>query len=165
MMSLRRCRRSCAACFAGGEISHSNGSEGYGGGWGPTSGFTNKGSGSAARYFKNCPPDNRRLIYQAKAPKSEKGDGINHETTKPLSLMRYLVRLTKTPYGGVVLDMFGGSGTTAEAAILEGRECIIVEREAKYIPLILGRIGAAIPESEPGQPPKAKPTIKQMKLF
>jgi len=53
--------------------------------------------------------------------------------------MRWLVRLV-TPRGGTVLDMFAGSGTTGEACILEGFLCILIEREADYLPLIVQRI-------------------------
>ena len=53
--------------------------------------------------------------------------------------MRWLVRLV-TPPGGTVLEPFAGSGTTVEAAILEGFRCIAVEREADYLPLITQRI-------------------------
>jgi site-specific DNA-methyltransferase (adenine-specific) len=55
-----------------------------------------------------------------------------HPTTKPLDLMRYLCRLTATPTGGLVLDPYGGSGTTGLAAVLEGRDCILIEREPGY---------------------------------
>jgi len=65
--------------------------------------------------------------------------GIAHPTVKPLDLMRWLVRLV-TPPGGIVLEPFAGSGTTAEACIVEGFRCIAIEREADYLPLILQRI-------------------------
>jgi DNA modification methylase len=64
---------------------------------------------------------------------------ISHPTVKPLDLMRWLVKLV-TPPGGVVLEPFAGSGTTVEAAVLEGFRCIAIEREADYLPLILKRI-------------------------
>jgi site-specific DNA-methyltransferase (adenine-specific) len=51
-----------------------------------------------------------------------------HETQKPEPLMRDLVRLFTKP-GQTVLDMFGGSGTTAVACKRLGRRCILVERE------------------------------------
>jgi DNA modification methylase len=68
-----------------------------------------------------------------------------HATVKPLDLMRWLVRLVTpptTPDGktGLILDPFAGSGTTAEAALLEGFRCIAIEREADYLPLIQQRI-------------------------
>lgn len=36
--------------------------------------------------------------------------------------------------------MFAGSGTTAEACVLEHFRCITVEREADYLPLIVARL-------------------------
>lgn len=55
-----------------------------------------------------------------------------HPTVKNLSLMRWLVRLTKTPTGGNVLDPFAGSGTTGVACLLEGRKAVLIEREPEY---------------------------------
>lgn len=62
------------------------------------------------------------FLYQGKAPKKERPrleDGTQHPTVKPLALMRWLVRLI-TPPGGIVLDMFCGTGPTLQAARLEG---------------------------------------------
>jgi DNA modification methylase len=82
-----------------------------------------------------------RFYYVAKAPKSERPnvDGIAHPTVKPLTLIRWLVRLI-TPPGGLVLDPFAGSGTTGEACILEGFDALLLEREADYLPLIAARL-------------------------
>lgn len=84
--------------------------------------------------------------YQAKAPTKErpKVDGIAHPTVKPLKLMRWLVRLV-TPPDGVVLDFCAGSGTTLEAALLEGFHAVGIEREARYLPLIFERIQRSTP--------------------
>ena len=62
----------------------------------------------------------------------------NHPTVKPVSLMRYLVKLV-TPAGGTTLDPFGGSGTTLVAAIQEGFNCIIIEEQSEYIEIIKAR--------------------------
>jgi site-specific DNA-methyltransferase (adenine-specific) len=43
-----------------------------------------------------------------------------------------------------VLDPFGGSGTTAEACLLEGFRNVLIEGEADYLPLILQRIAKPI---------------------
>lgn len=67
------------------------------------------------------------------------GGHVAHPTVKPLELMRWLVRLV-TPPGGTVLDPFAGSGTTGEACALEGLRCVLVEREADYLPLIVQRL-------------------------
>ena len=82
-----------------------------------------------------------RFFYVAKAPASERPrvNGTAHPTVKPLDLMRWLVRLV-TPPGGTVLEPFAGSGTTVEACIVEGFQCIAIEREADYLPLIRQRI-------------------------
>lgn len=79
--------------------------------------------------------------YEAKAPSSERPevDGVEHATVKPLELMRWLVRLV-TRRGGRVLDLFAGSGTTGEAALLEGMEVDLIELEAEHLPLILDRV-------------------------
>ena len=53
--------------------------------------------------------------------------------------MRWLIRLV-TPPGGTVLDPFAGSGTTIEAALIEGFNPIGIEMEADYLPLIQQRI-------------------------
>jgi site-specific DNA-methyltransferase (adenine-specific) len=91
-------------------------------------------SGGASRFFPV-------FRYEAKASTSErpKVDGVAHETVKPLDLMKFLVRLVTQP-GGTVLDPFLGSGTTAEACVIEGFTCIGIEREEKYIPLIKARL-------------------------
>lgn len=107
----------------------------HGDGWGMTATGAEYGdTGGASRFFPT-------FRYQAKAPTRERVniDGIAHPTVKPLELMRWLVRLV-TPPGGVVLDPFAGSGTTVEAALLEGFECIAIEREADYLPLIQARL-------------------------
>lgn len=79
--------------------------------------------------------------YGAKAPTAERPTvgGVSHPTVKPLELMRWLVRLV-TPPGGVVLEPFAGSGTTAEACVVEGFRCVAIEREADYLPLIVSRL-------------------------
>jgi len=63
-----------------------------------------------------------------------------HPTLKPLSLMQYLARLTKTPTGGVVIDPFAGSGTTLLASKLEGRKAIGIELSEAYCEIIAKRL-------------------------
>lgn len=99
-----------------------------------------------------------RFFYVAKAPKSERpvtvdadGKRVAHPTVKPLALMRYLCKLV-TPPGGVVLDPFAGSGTTLEAAHLEGFEAIGVELTPDYWPLIEARIERAVAARQKGAP-------------
>jgi DNA modification methylase len=72
-----------------------------------------------------------------------------HPTVKPVGLMRHLVRLI-TPRGGVVLDPFLGSGTTAVAAIEEGFDWMGIEKEAEYVAIAEARIAAAQAVKEAG---------------
>ena len=93
-----------------------------------------------------------RFFYVAKAPARErpKVDGIAHPTVKPLTLMRWLCRLV-TPPGGTVLEPFAGSGTTIEAALMEGFHVIAIEREDDYLPLIAARLERVHQEPDDGQ--------------
>jgi hypothetical protein len=93
-------------------------------------------SGGASRFF-----------YTAKASRSERthgGEVVNlHPTVKPISLMRYLVRLV-TPPGGVVLDPFCGSGSTGVGAILEGFNFVGCERELASVETSRARFELAV---------------------
>lgn len=96
--------------------------------------------GSAARFF-----------YQAKANKTDRA-GSKHPTVKPIALMRYLARLI-TPPGGTILDPFAGSGTTGEAAYLEGFSCYLIEMEKEYQADIAARFAAlAAPADNDNEP-------------
>ena len=57
--------------------------------------------------------------------------------------MAWFVRLV-TPPGGVVLDCFAGSGTTAEACIVEGFRCVLIEKDPAYCELIRKRLARPI---------------------
>jgi site-specific DNA-methyltransferase (adenine-specific) len=112
---------------------------GSGNGWRMTAtGTEYADAGGASRFFP-------AFRYEAKADASERPrvNGKAHPTVKPLALMRWLVRLV-TPAGGLVLDPFAGSGTTAEACLAEGFRCVAIERESDYLPLIRARLSKPI---------------------
>jgi len=91
------------------------------GGGGYQGGSTYSDSGSAARFF-----------YCAKASKAERGENNNHPTVKPLALIQYLCKLTKTPTGGVILDPFSGSGTVGVVAKRLQRKYVLIDLNAEY---------------------------------
>ena len=62
-----------------------------------------------------------------------------HPTVKPIEIMRYLIRLGTRP-GGLVLDPFLGSGTTAIACVREGMEFIGIEKDEEYHAIAEARI-------------------------
>lgn len=106
-------------------------------------------SGSAARFF-----------YCAKASRKERGEGNTHPTVKPLSLMRYLIRLV-TRKGGLVLDPFMGSGTTGVAAVEEGMRFVGIERDEHYMEIAKRRIMEAAAEIEKAREKERNEFIQQ----
>jgi len=73
---------------------------------------------------------------QSERPKS--ANGTTHETVKPVALMQTLIRAFSAP-GQIILDPFLGSGSTAEAALVQGRHIIGCEITEKYWDLITQR--------------------------
>jgi site-specific DNA-methyltransferase (adenine-specific) len=84
-----------------------------------------------------------RFFYTAKASRQDRNVGgladNTHPTVKPTELMRWLIRLV-TPPGGIILDPFGGSGSTGLAARAENTRCILIEREPEYLQIIRDRL-------------------------
>lgn len=77
--------------------------------------------------------------YSETDPYREVRRGNIHPTVKPIDLMRYLIQLT-TPKGGVCLDPFMGSGTTAIAAARLGHPWLGIDKDASYIEIAQKRI-------------------------
>lgn len=96
--------------------------------------------------------------YCAKASKSDRGEDNTWPTVKPSALVRWLVRLV-TPPGGVVLDPYLGSGTTAVAALREGFDWIGIERDPGALEIARARI-----DREPVPSPAAAPPTPEAGL-
>jgi site-specific DNA-methyltransferase (adenine-specific) len=120
-----------------------------------TTGEVSPSEGSAARFF-----------YCAKSSPSERGEGNTHPTVKPLKLLRYLARLTRTPYGGIILDPFMGSGTTLLAARAEGRKAIGIDLEVEYCEIAKARLtGERTVSLVKSGKAERKEFVRQMSLF
>lgn len=63
----------------------------------------------------------------------------NHATAKPVEVLEKIITAT-TPEGGTVVDVFGGGGSLAEAAIRTGRRAIISDISATHVAAIRTRI-------------------------
>lgn len=112
-------------------------------------GFRKMGDdGSAARFFYCAKPSTAERnagldgLQKKKADtRSDVAAGMwkdknaahqnHHPTVKPITLMRYLVKMVVPP-NGVVLDPFLGSGTTGVAAIQENIDWIGFEMNPEY---------------------------------
>ena len=68
----------------------------------------------------------------------EKIQGGNHPTVKPLRLCKRAI-LTSCPEEGIVLDLFGGSGSTLIASEMLGRKCRIMEITPQWCKVIINR--------------------------
>lgn len=66
-----------------------------------------------------------------------------HPSKKPPALVEQAVAIS-CPVGGTVLDPVAGSGTTGEVCRKLQRDCIMIEQEAAYIPMIVERTGAVL---------------------
>lgn len=64
----------------------------------------------------------------------------HHPTVKPLSLMRYMLKLLAPPGNPICLDPFAGSGSTVCAAVQLGINCIGIEKEPEYFEIAQKRI-------------------------
>lgn len=64
----------------------------------------------------------------------------DHPCPFPQAMIERIVLACSNP-GDVVLDPFGGSGTTGAAAVERGRCAVLVEREPTYWPIIEKRLG------------------------
>lgn len=88
--------------------------------------------GASAFFYAPKPGPDERVVV----------DGVSHPVVKPLSLVRWMVRLV-TPPGGLVLDPYAGSGTTVEACLLDGFRCHAIEADERFLPLIQARVARA----------------------
>lgn len=78
-----------------------------------------------------------------------------HPVEKPSALLRQLIETSTVP-GELVVDFFGGSGSTAEAAYQTGRNFLLCEKDPAYHAGIIERLTKVIqappPDSEMNQP-------------
>ncbi len=81
--------------------------------------------------------------------KRRPGSTMLHPTQKPLAMICRAIR-NSSRAGEIVLDPFGGSGSTLIAAEREGRKARVIELDPKYVDVIIRRYAAftETPEAE-----------------
>jgi site-specific DNA-methyltransferase (adenine-specific) len=90
-----------------------------------------------------------RAVWEIRSVRSND----DHEAKFPVELPRRVIRIFSSE-GDTVLDPFIGSGTTAVAAIQEGRNYIGVDKEEEYVDLARSKCEGAVREvrdSDPSQ--------------
>ena len=84
-------------------------------------------------------PGKYSSILEFTKPQSNfKKDRLQHPTQKPLELIKYLIEISSPK--GTILDMFGGSGTTALASKMLGYNSIYIEKNSKYYQIAQERL-------------------------
>lgn len=92
---------------------------------------------------------NKRTVWSV-CPSNFKGA---HLATFPAELIEPCV-LAGAPAGGIVLDPFGGSGTTAGVAIKHGRRAVLCELNPEYAAMIPRRVSAIVRGPIKGKKPE-----------
>lgn len=82
------------------------------------------------RMMDNLEPD---VLFEKKPSRSEQ-----HPTMKPVQLMARQIHNSTKP-GEIVLDLFGGSGSTMIACEQLGRKCMMLELDPHYCDVIIER--------------------------
>lgn len=87
-------------------------------------------------------------VMREMVKKDEEGDSTvwrlhremkyDHPTQKPLKLVSIAIR-NSSKRGDIVLDLFGGSGSTLIAADQLARTCYTMELDPRYVDVIIGR--------------------------
>lgn len=73
----------------------------------------------------------------------------DHPTQKPLEMIERMV-LASSPHGGLVLDPFAGSGTTAVACARLGRACLTYDINPEYVAIAQQRVAQIMQPEQPG---------------
>lgn len=91
------------------------------------------GSGVMSRDFS------RAKNWQRVAVRANE-NAFDHPALFPVALARWMVRFLKPSDDATILDPFAGSGTTLEAAVVEGYKAVGIERELDYLDMIHRRL-------------------------
>ena len=85
---------------------------------------------------------NDELNYTDKVPYiyKEGGQGVDFkDSKKPEEMIIKLIQVT-TKKGDLVMDLFGGSGTTIASSVKTGRSCLTIEKEPENVQIIKKRL-------------------------
>ena len=83
-----------------------------------------------------CPLEDRKQCDVWDFDRPKRSD--EHPTMKPVPLVARAVQ-NSSRKGDIVLDLFGGSGTTLIACEQTGRKCRMMELDPKYVDVIINR--------------------------
>lgn len=99
-------------------------------------------------YFQSTITAGRPLLYSNHVDYTdlvtnvykEGGEGIDFkDSKKPEALLTLIMEMT-TEENDLVMDLFGGSGTTIASSIKNRRSCVIIERNKQFVEIIIQRL-------------------------
>lgn len=90
--------------------------------------------------------DGTRLMTSVMRCKNMNGRAV-HPTEKPIGILDPLIRYA-CPLGGLVLDLFAGSGSTLDAARQSGRRSIGIEADERYAEAAARRLSQPVLDFE-----------------
>ena len=107
---------------------------------------------------------NPKDLWSVSRIHKEDPERVEHPTQKPLEIIERMV-MASCPEGGLILDPFMGSGTTAVAAKRCGRQFVGFELNPDYCAIIDARLQSAEAElqtlnNQPTEPVRTKPQTK-----
>lgn len=100
-------------------------------GWTPGEGRSGRGRHVGTKWYGDH--SQTSVLEYDKPSRSE-----SHPTMKPVGLVAQCVA-NSTALGGIVLDPFGGSGSTLIACEQTGRQCRMMELDPRYVDVIVNR--------------------------
>jgi site-specific DNA-methyltransferase (adenine-specific) len=103
---------------------------------------------------------NPKDVWSVSRLHKEHPERADHPTQKPLEIIERMVKASCPP-GGVVLDLFMGSGTTALAARRCGRKFVGFELNPDYCAVIDARLAALTADGEAPAPVAVKKTPRR----
>jgi len=92
---------------------------------------------STRAYFDNT-HDNMNNVWHFDRTSAEEREDLDHATPKPIALCARGIK-TSSREGEIVLDVFGGSGSTMIACEQLGRKCRMMELDPHYCDVIIAR--------------------------
>ena len=93
---------------------------------------------STRAYFDNTHDNQNNVWHFDRAGKDEREHTGGHATPKPIALCSRAIK-SSSREGEIVLDVFGGSGSTLIACEQLNRKCYMAELDPKYVSVILQR--------------------------
>lgn len=118
---------------------------------GPDKGYVRQGSHRIPHYgglrANVWADDGTRLVRSVIKVQNLRGKAL-HPTEKPAGILTPLIGYAVPP-GGLVLDPFAGSGSTAVAARMTGRRAVLIEADDRYCEIIARRLAQDVLPLDP----------------